>query len=150
MERYARRLSAVGFALAAWYGYSLGRSHWNEWAFQQQHGLGEFPDPLSLAVGLAVIVLTIGFVVLLRRLAAPNPKRVTVRWLARLWVALGVCATGWFAFAVWTIGTATQPPPSVYFSSVASAISVAASFAHVIFILAALPPLWVLSRPPPR
>ena len=74
MARYARKLSVVGFALAAWYGYSRGRSHWNEWAFQQQHGLGAFPDPLSLAVGLAVFVLTIGFVVLLRRLAAPGPR----------------------------------------------------------------------------
>ena len=146
MVRYARKLSVVGFALAAWYGYSRGRAYWDEWAFQQQRG--EFPDPLTLAVGLAVFVLTVGFVVLLHRLAAPGPKRVTVRWLARLWVALGVCVTGGFAFVVWGIGTATQPPPSVYFSSVAHVISVAVSFAHVIFILAALPPLWVLSRRP--
>ena len=149
MGRYAKRLSAVGFALVVWHIYSLGRSLWIEWAFEQRHGLGEFPHPLTLALGLVSIVLTIGVVVLLRRLAAPGPKGAAVRWLARLWFALGVCTTGWFAFAIWLLGNETQYSPSIYFSTVASAIHIAVALAYMVFVLATLPPLWVLSRPSP-
>ena len=74
MTRYARKLSVVGLpwrhGMAIRWAGPLG----TKWAFQQQRG--EFPDPLTLAVGLAVFVLTVGFVVLLHRLAAPGPKRV--------------------------------------------------------------------------
>ena len=56
MTRYARKLSAVGFALAAWYVYVLGSVGWQSW---DGHGFGEFPG-LPLAFFLGAIALPSG------------------------------------------------------------------------------------------
>ena len=75
MGRYAKRLSAVGFALVVWHIYSLGRSLWIEWAFEQRHGLGEFPHPLTLALGLVSIVLDNRGCGVVAPVGGPRPQR---------------------------------------------------------------------------
>ena len=141
MARYARKLSIVGFALAVWYVYVLGSSLW-----QSRVGHSEVPDLFSLAALLGAIALPSGAAVLLRRLATPGPKRAAVRWLAQLWIALGLCGTVGFLLSLWTI--ATSGLVYAYLVSVSGAFSLAIILACAMFFLAILPPLWVLSRRP--
>ena len=143
MARYARKLSVVGFALAAWYVYVLGSLLWQS---RDGHGLAEYPGLLSLVFILGAIPLPLGAAFLLRRLAAPGPASSSVRWLARLWFAIGLCGAGGYSWGLWTIATASNF--YAYLASFLLMVSLAFNLASVIFFLAILPPLWVLSRRP--
>ena len=143
MARYARKLSVVGFALAAWYVYVLGSLLWQSWA---RHGLAEYPGLLPLVFILGAISLPLGAAVLLRRLAAPGPASSPVRWLARLWFAFGLCGAGGYSWGFWTIATASTF--YAYLASVQAVVYLAFNLASAIFFLAILPPLWSLPRRP--
>ena len=142
MARYARKLSVVGFALAAWYVYVLGSVLWQSW---DGHGFGEFPG-LPLAFFLGAIALPLGAAVLMRRIAAPGPASFSVRWLARLWLAFGLCGAGGYSWGLWTI--ANSGYFYAYVASVSHIVSLAFTLASPVFALAMLPPLWALSRRP--
>ena len=141
MARYARKLSVVGFALAAWYAYLLGSALWRS---RSEHSDG--PDLLSFSVLLGAIALPSGAALLLRRLAAQGPQRVAVRWLARLWIALGLCGAVGFLLSLWMI--ATSGLVYAYLASASNAFALAVALASAAFLLATLPPLWVLSKRP--
>ena len=143
MVRYARRLAAVGFALAAWYVYVLGSLLWQS---RDGHGLAEYPGLLSLVFILGATPLPLGAAFLLRRLAAPSPASPSVRWLARLWFAFGLCGAGGYLFGLWTIATASNF--YAYLASVQAVVSLVFNLASAIFFLAILPPLWSLPRRP--
>ena len=142
MTRYARKLSVVGFALTAWYVYLLGSALWQSW---DGHGFGDFLG-LPLAFVLGAIALPLGAAVLLRRLAAPGPASFAVRWLARLWLAFGLCGAVGYSWSLWTIASGGHF--YLYLESVLNVVSLAFILAGAVFALATLPPLWSLSRRP--
>ena len=146
MARYARKLSLVGFALAAWYVYVLVWSLWQSWDFERRHGFGDFPSLEAIAFGLVAITLPLGAAVLLRRLAAPGPASFSVRWQARLWFVLALCGAGWASFGLWSISSSSNF--YAYLASFLHIASLALILVNVVYFLAIMPPLWSLPRRP--
>ena len=144
-KSYAKKLSLLGFALAAWSIYSLIRSLWYSWEFRQRHGFGDFPELLSTSLVTVAFFLAVGAAILLRRLASTDPVEGIVRGLARLWIVLGICSLGWTVFVYWDI---TQSPRwhLHLFGSVISQVAVGVSLVRAAFTIGSIPPLWVLSR----
>ena len=141
MARYARKLSVVGFALAAWYVYVLGSALWQS---RSEHS--DVPDLLAFSVLLGAIALPSGAALLLRRLAAQGPQRAAVRWLVRFWIILSICSVGWIIFVLWTIASSAHF--YAYLATISSLVSIAFALASAVFLLGVLPPLWSLSRRP--
>ena len=148
MERYAKRLSVIGFILAAWVVYQMIWGLWQIWNFDRLYGFDDFTD--LLGTGLSLLrILQLGVAsVLLRRLARPAPAGNVVRGLARFWVIFTLCMVGFF---FWGFSELASHPhfPEFLVASLNNVLSALGILAILAFSLGSLPPLWALSKQPP-
>ena len=146
MKRYAHSLSLVGFALAAWSLLWQTKHTWAGLEIARQVAI----DYLWFWLGLGIVILgtlqLAGAATLLRRLAQPAQAGWAVRWLARFWAIFAICMVGLSLWTQWldiAAGYFLGPSPFRF------AWYLAEDLAYAGFRLCSLPPLWVLSRPPP-
>ena len=86
MERYAKRLSVIGFILAVWVVYQMIRSLWLDWNFDRLHGFGNFQDLVGMGLSLLVILQLVGASILLRRLGDLAFPAILLGSLPPMWV----------------------------------------------------------------